>query len=332
MQSFLTGIENGIGLNIILWFQSWRTDLVSTLFKPFDLMGSETFYLLLLTLVYWVIHKRSGQRLVIFFLFSAWLKALLKEVFKRPRPYQVSERVKPAFSASEYGLPSGHTQAGTTVGLILIREIKKHWATALLIVYILLMGISRMVHGVHFPQDVILGWIIGILLVFCLYRLDHLLSGFFETMTLGIMLLLTLGTALVVLVPPFLVQPTPEGLSAALTPGAALVGVIPGLYLESRYVHFTTRGSIFRKCLRYLVGIVTALVVKEGLKPVLGLVNDHTLAMEALVRIVRYFALGLWLTAGAPWLFTKLKLADRDTGGQKSETRQRVRNRQQVKK
>ena len=318
MQQFLSGIENGIGLDIILWFQSWRTDFISTLFKPLDLMGTETFYLLLLTLVYWVIHKRAGQRLIIFFLFSAWLNAFFKEIFKRPRPYQVSESVKPAFLASEYGLPSGHTQAGTTVGLILMHEIKKHWATALLIVYIFLMGVSRMVHGVHFPQDVLLGWTIGILIVLCLYQLDDRLSGFFKEITLGAMLLITLGTAVVVLGLPFLTNPTPAGLSGALTPGAVLMGVIPGLFMESRYVHFTTRGSIIQKSLRYLVGIVTALIIKEGLKPLLGLVNDHTLYMDALVRIIRYFALGLWLTAGAPWLFIKLKLAERDDRGRRT--------------
>ena len=309
MQSFLSGIENGIGLDIILWFQSWRTDVVSALFKPFDLMGSETFYLLLLTLVYWVVHKQAGQRLVIFFLFSAWLNAFFKEIFKRPRPFQVSERVQPAFSVSEYGLPSGHTQAGTTVGLILMHEIKKHWAVALLTVYIFLIVVSRMVHGVHYPQDVLLGWTMGILIVFCLYQLDERLSGFLKDITVGTMLLLTLGTAVVVLGLPFLVDPTPAGLSAALTPGAVLVGVIPGLFLETRYIRFATRGSISQKSLRYLVGIVTALIFKEGLKPLLGMVSDHTLPMEALVRIIRYFVLGLWLTAGAPWLFVKLKLA-----------------------
>ena len=91
---------------------------------------------------------------------------------------------------------------------------------------------------------------------------------------------------------------------AAVGEGAVLVGVIPGLFLESRYVQFDTRGSVSQKSLRYLVGIVTALVIKEGLKPLLGLMIDHTLYMEALVRIIRYFSLGLWLTAGAPWLFT----------------------------
>ena len=312
MQQFLTGIEKGIGLDIILWFQSWRTDFISTLFKPFDLMGTETFFLILLTLVYWVIHKNAGRRLVIFFLFSAWLNAFIKEIWKRPRPF--SESVKPAFTASgsEYGLPSGHTQAGTTVGLILMREIKKHWATALLIVYILLMGMSRMVHGVHFPQDVLLGWTLGILVVFCLYQLDTRLSGFFKGINLKTTLLITLGTAVVVLGLPFLTNPTRDGLTGALTPGAVLVGVIPGLFLESKYLRFDTRGSKMQKCLRYLVGIVTALVIKEGLKPLLGVVNDHTLCMEALVRIIRYAALGIWIAAGAPWLFIKLKLANRE--------------------
>ena len=311
MQAFLMGIENGIGLDIIIWFQSWRTDFVSILFKPFDLMGTETFYLVLLTLVYWVVNKNAGRRLVIFFLFSYWLNAFFKEIWKRPRPYHVSQSVKPAFTVAAYGLPSGHTQAGTTVGLILIREIKKHWATALLVAYILLMGISRMVHGVHFPQDVVLGWALGILIVFSLYRLDERLASFFKEIRFSAMLLLALGTAVVVLGLPFLTDPTREGLTGALTPGAALVGAIPGLYLESKYVRFDTRGSILQKSLRYLVGIVTALVIKEGLKPVLGVVNDHTLCMDALVRIVRYFSLAIWLTAGAPWLFVKLKLADR---------------------
>ena len=234
METFLTSIEQGIGLDIILWFQSWRTDFISTLFKPFDLMGTETFFLLLLTLVYWVIHKRAGQRLVIFFLFSAWMNAFVKEIFKRPRPYQVSESVKPAFTTSEYGLPSGHTQAGTTVGLILIHELKRHWATVLLIVYILLMGVSRMVHGVHYPQDVLLGWLFGILIVFCLYQLDARLSGFFKQIRFSTVLLITLGTAVLVLGMPFLTHPTRAGLEGALTPGAVLVGVIPGLFLESK--------------------------------------------------------------------------------------------------
>ena len=311
MQQLLAGIEKGIGLDIILWFQSWRTDFISALFKPLDLMGSETFFLLLLTLVYWVIHKNAGRRLVIFFLFSAWLNAFLKEVWKRPRPYQVSESVKPAFTASEYGLPSGHTQASTTVGLILIREIKKRWATVLLIAYILLTGMSRMVHGVHFPQDVILGWTLGILVVFSLYQLDARFSGYLKHINIKTTLLITLGTALVLLGLPFLTNPTPEGLAGAITPGAVLIGVIPGLFLESKYIGFDTRGSMKQKCLRYLVGIVTALVIKEGLKPLLGVVNDHTLTMEALVRIIRYAALGMWLTVGAPWLFIKLKLANR---------------------
>ena len=315
MRSFLIGIENGIGLDIILWFQSWRTDFVSILFKPFDLMGTETFFLLLLTLVYWVIHKHTGRKLIIFFLFSAWLNAFVKEIFKRPRPFHVSENVKPAFSPSEYGLPSGHTQAGTTIGLIIMHEVKKHWATALLVVYILLMGVSRMVHGVHFPQDALLGWIMGILVVFCLYQLDARFSGLLSGITPGAVLLLTLGTGVVLLGLPFITDPTPAGLTGALTPGAVLVGVIPGLFLESKYVHFDTRGSFPRKSMRYLVGIATALVIKEGLKPLLGLVNDHTLYMDALVRIIRYFALGLWLTAGAPWLFIKLKLAERDDIG-----------------
>jgi len=52
----------------------------------------------------------------------------------------------------------------------------------------------------------------------------------------------------------------------------------------------------------------------------LGMVNDHSLYMDAMLRIIRYCALGVWLTAGAPWLFTKLNLAERDNKDRRSES------------
>ena len=312
MQAFLIDIENGIALKIILWFQSWRTDLVSDLFMPFNWMGSETFYMILLTLVYWVAHKNIGRRLMICFLFSAWFNAFAKEVFKRPRPFLVSDRVQPAFTSAAYGLPSGHTQGGTAVGLVLIRETKKHWATVLLVLYIFLMGISRMVHGVHFPQDVLLGWFLGLAIVLGFYALEQRTGRFFSQMQWGTMLIVTALAAAAVFGLTFLTRPTPAGVVGALTPGAVLVGVIPGLFLESRYIRFSVQGGFGKKCLRYAVGIITALVLKEGLKPMLALISDQSLPMEAAVRMIRYFVLGLWLSAGAPWLFTRMKLAERD--------------------
>ncbi|MBU2511174.1 phosphatase PAP2 family protein [bacterium] len=309
MESFLVNIEKGLGSDIILWFQSWRTDAISALFQPFNLAGEETFFLVLLTIIYWTINKKTGRRLTIIFLFSAWLNAFCKEWWKRPRPFQVSEKVKSAYLVSGYGLPSGHTQSATTIASVLMTETRKRWAIILLILYMFLMGISRMVHGVHFPQDVLIGWILGILVVVVLLKLETKFGRFLADITLNQVIVITLLTAAILLGLTFWTVPNANGIESMITPTAVLIGVIPGVFIESKRVRFSIQGSLKQKCLRYLVGIITALLIKEGLKPVLGIINDHSLFMEAFVRFTRYFALGLWISAGAPWLFIKSGLA-----------------------
>ncbi len=313
MENYMAGIEKGLGMDIMLWFQSWRTDLVSTLFQPLNYAGTETFFLILITIVYWTGNKNFGRRLTIVFLISAWFNAFFKEWWKRPRPFQVSEKLKSAYPVDGYGLPSGHTQTATTFGSFILLGVRKRWATVLLVLYIFLTGISRMVHGVHFPQDVLLGWIIGILIIVVFIFLEAKFSRFFAEITSGQIIILTLMTFVIMLGLSFWTDPNLHGIGSLVTPAAVLVGAIPGFFIESKQVRFTTAGSFRQKCLRYLVGICIALLLKSGLKPLLEIINTHSLYMEAFIRFIRYFALGLWVSLGAPWLFVKTRLASTDT-------------------
>lgn len=313
MTEFWTYLESGPGLAVILWFQSWRTDVITALFQPFNWAGTETFFLVLLTLVYWTISKPVGRRLTVVFLVSAWLNSICKLAWQRPRPFQVSGKVMPPYSIDGYGLPSGHTQTATTVAAVFLAETRKRWGIILLLLYMFLMGISRMVHGVHYPQDVVLGWIIGILIAVILLKLESVFKPFLAEMSLGRTLLIMFVVTVVMLGLAFSVTVDPRSLAGMITPAAVLAGAVPGFFIETGKVRFSTRGSIGQRCLRYLVGIITALLIKEGLKPVLGIINDQSLFMEVLVRFVRYFLMGIWISAGAPWLFTRIRLAGRES-------------------
>jgi membrane-associated phospholipid phosphatase len=313
LKTFFISLEKGLGSDIILWFQSWRSDWVSDLFQPLNYAGSETFFLILLTVVYWTLCKKTGRRLTIIFLLSAWLNAFLKEWWKRPRPFQVSDKINAAYPVDGYGLPSGHTQTATSIGAGLIAGIKKRWAVGLLVLYIVLTGISRMVHGVHFPQDVLLGWIFGILIVLIYLKLEKKLAPFCKEMSAGKMIGITLGGTILMFGLMMWTTPNLHAVVSIVTPMAVLAGAVPGFWIEWNKINFSVQGPVIQKILRYLLGIITALIIKEGLKPVLELVNNHTFTMEILVRFVRYFLLGLWITAGAPWLFTKAKLATKST-------------------
>ncbi len=103
------------------------------------------------------------------------------------------------YSVGGYGLPSGHTQAATTVASTLVAETRKRWTIILLVLYMFLTGISRMIHGVHFPQDVLMGWFLGIAIVIILLKLEAVFGQFLSDITFGQTILITVIVAGVLL-------------------------------------------------------------------------------------------------------------------------------------
>jgi uncharacterized membrane protein YGL010W len=62
--------------------------------------------------------------------------------------------------------------------------------------------------------------------------------------------------------------------------------------------------------LRYVLGAVGVLVFYLGLKVLFGLIVPDTEAVfPYILRYIRYVLVGAWISAGAPWIFVKLKLA-----------------------
>lgn len=94
------------------------------------------------------------------------LNDLLKELFARPRP-QVVPHLRQVMSLS---FPSGHalTSAAVylTLGALLMRvaqsRMVKFYCMFIAILATLLIGSTRVYLGVHYPTDVLAGWLIGI--------------------------------------------------------------------------------------------------------------------------------------------------------------------------
>ncbi len=85
---------------------------------------------------------------------------LIKNAVARPRPYQTYSNITNGGPAlKDYSFPSGHTTSAFTTATVLA-----HFVPAGSLVFYgvaALVGLTRMILGVHYPTDVLIGSLIG---------------------------------------------------------------------------------------------------------------------------------------------------------------------------
>lgn len=95
---------------------------------------------------------------------------LMKMIFNRPRP-ELWPRIVQEHGAS---FPSGHsTMAAALATFVVLMLWRTPWRWPALILgmaYTLLVGYSRLVLGVHYPTDVLAGWLTGTSMVLTVYQ------------------------------------------------------------------------------------------------------------------------------------------------------------------
>lgn len=273
--------------------QAWGSPLLDSFFRAVTMLGDEQFYLLLVPFLYWVIDKRLALRAGLLYLLSAYVNAVLKGIFAVPRPS--ADLVRVLDHATGYSFPSGHAQSTATAWGYLAASRRKRWLWVTAAAVIGLVCLSRVYLGVHYPQDVIVGTLVGALLVLLWISLEKRFAGRIH-LSLPAQLALAVAVPLVLL---FLHAETDTG-SAMGT----LLGLSLGVILERRYVCFGNGGTTATRLLRFAVGIAVVLALYAGLK----LVLPGGLGF----RVLRYGLIGLWASFGAPWVFVRTGLAPRE--------------------
>lgn len=90
---------------------------------------------------------------------AALLNVVLKSVFERARP-DLWERL---VNEASYSFPSGHAMASAAIGIGLTVALWnsrwRWWALAASTIYIVFVGYSRLYLGVHYPTDILAGWL-----------------------------------------------------------------------------------------------------------------------------------------------------------------------------
>lgn len=316
--------------SVNLFFQNLGGWL-SGIMRAFSFLGQEEFVMLFLPAIYWCWDAALGFRVGAILMLSNGLNAVFKLAFHAPRPYWVNPEVKAISVESSFGLPSGHSQNAAVLWGRLAVSLRRKWATYLALGIIFLIGISRLYLGVHFLTDVLVGWLIGGALLWLVVRLEGPITAWLGLKPVGIQILWAFLAAIVLIllglaarlalgdwqIPDFWITNAGlQGLDQSVDPlkidGLFTVagtwwGMAAGYaWFTRRYGHFDAGGAWEKRGLRFALGLVGLVILYAGLGQILPRSSD---VLGYTLRFIRYALLGGWVSAGGPWVFLRLKLA-----------------------
>src|SRR3972149_55438 len=282
------------GLPIVQWVQAFRGPMLDLMMGTTYYLGAEDFFVLFLPLIFWCIHKSLGIRLSLAFMLSNYVNLVFKGFFAAPRPYQVDNKLYAPFKTEGFGIPSGHAQGAVTFWGYVATQMKTRGWWALAIFMSLFVGIGRMYVGDHFPQDVLLGWTLGIVIVAVYAILQRRVGAWIGKQSL------TLQIGLAIVIPLLLVALHPTS-DAAKSMGVIL-GMFALLPVEEKYICFDERTTWVKQIIKFVLGVTVIMAIRLGLKA--------TFPEQLIFDLIRYAAMGAWASLGAPWVFVKARLAE----------------------
>ena len=283
------------GIAVILWLQQLRPAF-DGIFEAITFTGDEMFFLLFLPLVYWCLDRRTGARLTLIYLTSVYVNAAAKFIAGQPRPYQYDIAVWAYKHVAMGGFPSGHTQNAVVVWGYLASQIRRKWAWIVAGALMVLVPLSRLYLGVHFPHDLLGGYIIGAIVLLLFLRWEQQGELRLARLQLREQLALAIGVP-VLLTVLFLHE---DG----VTVSATLLGMSTGFVLQPYWIGFEAQDVWWKRVVRYALGAAVMVGLWAGLKAAFA-----SLEPALLFRFTRYTLLGLWGSIGAPWAFVRLGLA-----------------------
>jgi hypothetical protein len=291
------------GIDIIVFIQQIHGPFLDSFFRAITSLGNAITYVLVLPLFFWCVDTRLGAHAGLLFLTTSYIANGLKDVFQQPRPFHFDPGVK-LTNADGYGLPSFHTMEATIMWGMFALWYKKKWIWVIAILAMALIGFSRVYLGVHFPTDVLAGYVIGALALLLYVSGGPAFEKWLRCLEFKWQIVLALAVPAVLAV----AHPTPDVILIM----SVLSGFSLGLALLNKYVSFSAEGPLWQRAVRFLAGdaVIAVLYITPRLFATSQLAADLKLAAASQpLHYLNFAVIGIWITFGGPWFFRKVGLA-----------------------
>ncbi|MGB8412370.1 MAG: phosphatase PAP2 family protein [Candidatus Binatus sp.] len=312
-------------MTVMQFLADHRNVLLTKFFLLATFAGQVEGYILIVTLIYVMFDKTLAVRLAVVLLLTMCLNHVLKITIKNPRPFvhegtylqkwAVSTENAKALAA-EYSTPSGHAMAGSAFYPYLYASVENPVVRVIAVLAVLATGFSRPYLGVHYPGDILIGWVIGLLVALvAIKRADEISDGWNKlsykyqvAIIVASSLILWLATSAI---NGWRIDGQPR---AFLGYAGFLTGIVIGRRIELSTVNFDPRSSRPpAKILRFAISVAMVLVSLALLDKVFRAIVDDFSVLGYLLQYIRYAIAGVISIFVAPLFFTKLGLAETST-------------------
>ncbi len=258
---------------VVFSFQ-WETDLMAriqsvaspvldSVMSAFTMLGEEMLMVAIMAYLILCLDKKMGRDMAAGMIVSLLSGMILKNHFLRRRPYFDNPEIQCLRAPSGkgdimdiaiqgYSFPSLHSSNAVVMFGTLFYWFRKKWVRALCILFPLIIGFSRIYLGVHYPTDVLAGWLTGLLAFALMTMILKRYSNW-----LIIFLICTLLS-----IPGWLISHTSDFFSVF----GLMTGMFLAFHFDDKVVRFTNIPNSLRSIIRLICGLAIFIGLSKGLK------------------------------------------------------------------
>ncbi|KKQ08185.1 MAG: Bacitracin transport permease protein BCRC [Parcubacteria group bacterium GW2011_GWB1_36_5] len=154
--------------NLVIFFAVYFPFIVIFLAGIFLLMHHEIFKA---ESIFQILMQKKKELLLAFLssFLAYFLAVILKLLFHTSRPFLDLPNVQALFSETGFAFPSGHAAFFGALGVALFLTHKK--AGYIFMFFAFIIGFSRVIAGIHFPIDILGGFVLGVIVAYFLKKI-----------------------------------------------------------------------------------------------------------------------------------------------------------------